>query len=454
MDRPAFLKAISYCQRNREKISYFVVYRLDRFSRSQVDHYTIKTSLRKIGIRLVSATQEVDETQPESILIEGIAAAVGEYESRIIGLRAKTGMEEARRNGRISNLAPIGYLNARLKGIGNSVIPDEVLAPYIREAFSRYADGVQTKAEIVDELNRAGYLSPRGHRLSKQQLGKILVNRTYAGSVFVNDKEGWVKGTFEPLVTLDLFERVQDRLRREKAPQSKPHLRIREEFPLRGFVFCRKCNQPLTGSLSRGKSGKRYGYYRCFNQSCYGVNIRKEIIEKEFVALLARLIPTRQFAKAFISAAKKAYTLRKERQSWCLNKEKQKHEQLQAKLQKLVDMYLDGQIDMDMYKYKHTSINTEIQETGCNLRHLTEEQIDLFSIIERAVYCLDNAANMWVHGDLNTRRVFQKALFPMGLTYCHKGKFGTPLSSKHFNYLEVLQMNQELMAGGQGFEPR
>jgi len=40
-DRREFLKALSYCQRYKSEVDFFVVYRLDRFSRSQIDHYTI-----------------------------------------------------------------------------------------------------------------------------------------------------------------------------------------------------------------------------------------------------------------------------------------------------------------------------------------------------------------------------------------------------------------------------
>ena len=209
LDRPEFLKAISFCRKNREKINSFIVYRLDRFSRSQVDHYSIKASLRKIGVRLISATQEVDEEQPESILIEGIAAAVGEYESRIIGLRARMGMEEARRNGRLSGPAPLGYINMRVKGIGNTIIPDEDVAPFITKAFEMYAYGGYSKSEIVELLNNEGYLSPRGTPMSQQQLNKILVKRTYAGQVLINDVEGWTKGIWQPLVDDETFEMVQ-----------------------------------------------------------------------------------------------------------------------------------------------------------------------------------------------------------------------------------------------------
>ena len=454
IDRPEFLKAINFCQRNREKVSFFVVYRLDRFSRSQVDHYSIKTSLRKLGVRVVSATQEVNESQPESILIEGIAAAVGEYESRIIGLRAKTGMEEARRNGRLSNCAPIGYLNTRVKGIGNTVIPDEDLAPYVREAFELYASGSHSKSEVVTILNEKGYRSHRGKQLSQQQLQKMLANRTYAGYVLVNETEGWTRAIFEPLVSESLFNRAQDRLRRERRAQSKPHSRAREEFPLRGLLLCSECGRPLTASLSRGKSGKRFGYYRCFNKYCNGVSVRKEAIEEEFVSLLSSLIPSVEFSRTYIDASYQAHADRKEKVDSELEDYITLKDSLRLRRQKLIEMYLDEKVAHGIFQETLELLEGDLQDVAYEIRLLTENELNLDNIICRAVHCLENAANLWIQGNLRSRREFQMTLFPAGLTYSKSDGFGTPPNPTGFDFLELRNTPLKQVAGGQGFEPR
>lgn len=450
LDRPEFLKAIAFCHNKRESIGYFIVYRLDRFSRSQVDHYTIKASLRKIGVRLVSATQEVNEEQPESILIEGIAAAVGEYESRIIGLRAKMGMEEARRNGRLSNIAPIGYLNTRVKGIGNTVIPDERMAPYVQEAFSLYASGGFDKYEIVQMLNSKGYISPRGKQLSQQQLKKILSNRTYTGHVRINKTEGWTKGMFPPLITEDLFNLVQERVLKEKTPQSKPYSKKRELFPLRGFLLCGKCNNPLTASLSRGKSGKRYGYYRCFKKSCSGVNVRKEHLEEEFISFLDTLSPS----KSFLGAAHKADSLRKVNSANTLIELMQRKDTINSRRQKLIDLYLDEMIQHDVYKERYDLIQKDLSNLADEIRNLTDEEFIFDNLLDQATSRLEKAAYLWANGNMKSRSVFQMSLFPGGLTYDSIHKFGTPLTTRGFNYLQLLKMDKKQMAGEQGVEPR
>ena len=68
------------------------------------------------------------------------------------------------------------------------------------------------------------------------------------------------------------------------------------EFPLRRFVVCDACGTPLTGSASRGRA-KRYPYYHC--RRCRGVNVRKEVLEDQFLELLEALMPRPRFMKLF-----------------------------------------------------------------------------------------------------------------------------------------------------------
>src|SRR5574343_870933 len=39
-DRTEFIKAVSFCGDKKNKVNYFIVYKLDRFARCQADHIT------------------------------------------------------------------------------------------------------------------------------------------------------------------------------------------------------------------------------------------------------------------------------------------------------------------------------------------------------------------------------------------------------------------------------
>ena len=70
-----------------------------------------------------------------------------------------------------------------------------------------------------------------------------------------------VQGLHEPLISEALFQKVQDVLSGKK--KLAYSVSSRNEFPLRGFLTCPRCNKNLTGSGSRGGSGIRHYYYHC-----------------------------------------------------------------------------------------------------------------------------------------------------------------------------------------------
>ena len=114
-------------------------------------------------------------------------------------------------------------------------------------------------------------------------------------------------------------------------------------------------------------------------------------------------------------------------------------ESLRDRRLKLIDLYLDGSVNQEVYKEKYELIQSDLQDVKMEIRRLTEDEFDLDNIINRAVYCLENAANIWIEGDLRTRKVFQNTLFPGGLTYSKEDKFGTPLCPKGIQLLTAFK---------------
>jgi hypothetical protein len=114
--------------------------------------------------------------------------------------------------------------------------------------------------------------------VTAQSLENLLRNQTCAGWIVI---PSW-----------NLRERgsVQDILD-GKRRAIVPHIRNDEDFPLRVFVKCADCGQPLTGSWNNGRN-KYYPNYRCRNKRCRAVNIRKEALERKFLHLLHRLTPS------------------------------------------------------------------------------------------------------------------------------------------------------------------
>ena len=111
--------------------------------------------------------------------------------------------------------APIGYLNVREKVDGRearTVAIDPERGPLVRMALELYATGTYGFRDLRAALTSAGLRTrptkshPAGKPISIARLGAMLRNRYYLG--YVTHKGVEYKGRHEPLITQELFDRV------------------------------------------------------------------------------------------------------------------------------------------------------------------------------------------------------------------------------------------------------
>ena len=65
---------IKKCQKDKT-VDGVIVYKIDRFSRSNIDFYAYKAIFKKRGIRLVSVTENIEESPSGQLLVKE-----GDYE--------------------------------------------------------------------------------------------------------------------------------------------------------------------------------------------------------------------------------------------------------------------------------------------------------------------------------------------------------------------------------------
>src|ERR1700733_1299900 len=63
-DRTQLLELIDFCRKNKNSIGALIVWKIDRFARNVADHFNMKATLGKYGVRIVSVTEPID-TNPE-----------------------------------------------------------------------------------------------------------------------------------------------------------------------------------------------------------------------------------------------------------------------------------------------------------------------------------------------------------------------------------------------------
>ncbi|WP_414976542.1 recombinase family protein [Gordonia sp. (in: high G+C Gram-positive bacteria)] len=254
---------------SRYPVDYVIVHKVDRLARNRFDDVTINLAIQKAGAKLISVTENIDET-PQGMLMHGIMSSLAEFYSGNLATETKKGMAQKVRNGGTPGMVPFGYLNVQRRTDEGAVVRTVELDPDRAEhaawIYEAYATGEWTMSQIASRLTDLGVTTlPRpkrpARRLSTSTVEVILKNRYYIGEVKFDGV--WHPGNHPRLVDADTFQRVQDiramRVRTREKPQLRPHY-------LRGTVACGLCGEELAIEYVLNRQGNRYMYYYCLGR--------------------------------------------------------------------------------------------------------------------------------------------------------------------------------------------
>lgn len=186
--------------------------------------------------------------------------------------------------------APLGYLNVTASDGRKVIEPDAELAPMITRLFERYSTGGYSLKAITKAAHAEGLVYPKsGHPVPVSTVHSILRNRLYTGLFQWNGKLH--HGKHEPLVSIELWERVQGVLAGRHAT---PIHSYGYEFAFGGLMTCARCGCAVVAEIKKGK----YVYYHCTGHSdkgrgghaeCRRKYVREEVLDETFGALLDKL---------------------------------------------------------------------------------------------------------------------------------------------------------------------
>ena len=281
-----------------------------------------------------------------------------------LSVNTKRGLREKVRRGEMPGVAPIGYYND-LKTKTAKV--DKRLAPIVREAFELYARGDKRLDEIADFMYAKGIQTRSGKVRGKKTTGKkpyhknrikrMLANPFYYGHFRYNGEVH--EGKHKAIISKRLFDQVQVVLER----RGKPHPAKNDPKPLCGLVYC-SCGMMYTAEahIKHQKNGNvhQYVYYRCTRKSkivrCTEPHIRAEELDRQLSALLQGYALPSAWADKLRELIRKDEAKEKADYSTVTNALQANIAQLSEKLQRLLDSYLDGDVERELYQDKRAEI--------------------------------------------------------------------------------------------------
>jgi site-specific DNA recombinase len=258
LDRPAL--QILLDQVRARRIDIIVVYKVDRLTRSLADFAKLVELFDEHEVSFVSVTQSFNTTSSMGRLTLNVLLSFAQFEREVIGERVRDKIAASKRKGIwVGGPVPLGY---RSVGKKLEIVSDE--AGLVRKIFEGYLR-LGSISALAEFLNAEG-LKPKARQLANGRLlqapcyrvgplAHLLKNRFYIGEVAYRGDVH--KGEHPPILDLDLFDAVQQRLRDGAVERSK--IRRSSSSLLVGKMFDDRGN-PMTPTHAN-KGGVRYRYY-------------------------------------------------------------------------------------------------------------------------------------------------------------------------------------------------
>lgn len=255
----------------------------DRLSRNAGDLGTLVDLMDQGKLQKIQTFSQSFSNNPNEKFLLMILCSQAKLENDNRGINVKRGLRAKCEAGWRPNMAPIGYLNVINNNRISSVVFDKDRALIIKQMFHRVANKGQSGRVIKSWLDMIGFTTRSGAKLALSNIYDALKNPFYYGEFSFGGKI--YKGNHQPLITKELFNKVQKQL---IVPDKEWHKKL---FPFRGLCKCGSCGEWITAEerYKRYKYGrvKKYIYYHCgrhINYDCDEPYITEEDLIQQLIA--------------------------------------------------------------------------------------------------------------------------------------------------------------------------
>ena len=367
------LQQVLACIREQRPDAVYV-HEQSRLSRGdELDVYALFRELRERSIKIIVGGVIRDLASIDERFMLGIQSLVDRAESERIKERMRRGKRERALQGKKNcGLAPYGYINPPAGDPNRGklqVVQEE--AEIVRRVFQLAADGKADRL-IARLLTQESIASPRGGAWGKTTVCRLLRNPAYIG---MHASHAWiaengtrtfrfdlqnpdaivVEDAHEPIVSRELWDAAQSR---PKAPRtSRPNM--------------------LTGRL--WVNGAYYSGDTCRSKSFYCDRQRRSgkpwlpVVETD--ALIWRAFTSLAASPKYVAAMIHAAQNRRSSGQIVADVERKKAEiaKLSKRLDRLVDIFADGDLSRAIYQRKVAETSTALTNAETSLQALRVE---------------------------------------------------------------------------------
>ena len=347
--REIFNKMMSKVYTTKEPVG-ILAWHPDRLARNSVDGGQIIYCIDTEKIASLRFPTFWFEPTPQGLFMLQVAFGQSKYYSDNLSENVKRGFRQKLRRGEWCSHAPFGYTNNPKT---RNIEPDETKARIIAKTFEEFKTGNYNLRTIAERLSFWGLVSKSGKLLCKASIQRMLTNKAYLGIIEHNGE--CFEGSFPAIVSKATFVKVQEVLKLRARPR---HSKKSHEFPFVGLFRCGECGAMVTAQYAK----KTYRYYRCTKRlgHCSQSYLSETQLVEQLKRELSKVALCEDWKEKMMAQVEIWEKEAKSSSHIFAQNLDNKIKQTDEKLDKLINTFLDGDIEKETYlKKKEELIQTK-----------------------------------------------------------------------------------------------
>jgi len=258
--RPVFNSIIADIRSG--KFNSILTWAPDRCSRNAGDLGVLVDLMDQGLLKEIRTHGQRFSNNPNEKFLLMILCSQAKLENDNKSLNVKRGLRAKLELGLWPGSAPTGYFNEHRTDRKGSLILDHQRAPIIRQIFEKVGNDNWSGRQVNKWLKEIDFKTKGGKHLCLGNIYLILKNSFYSGVVEYPVGSGkWYTGKHTPIITKELFEKVQERLTRDKI------VRVSKDFAFTKLMTCGLCGSGISAEekhkVYKNGTEKTYVYYGC-----------------------------------------------------------------------------------------------------------------------------------------------------------------------------------------------
>ncbi|MCK5475369.1 MAG: recombinase family protein, partial [Candidatus Pacebacteria bacterium] len=264
----------------------------------------------------------------------------------------KKGQSEKIAQGWLPTAPPPGYITIGEKGHKTHIINNNE-AIILKKIFKIYATGNYSLKRLVEITYKKGLRNKLNNKIGLSQIHRLMSNPFYIGKIRWNSKI--YQGKHEPIISEEIFNKVQDVLHNKKAPKFTRH-----NYLFNSLIKCGECGGLITWEKQKSFIYGHCNRYKSCSQKKY---FRDDMIEEQLLEEVEKIsIKSPALIAWVIKALKESHKDESAYHNSVVEELNNKMATIKHRLDKSYEDKLDEIISKDKYLELRNKFETEEKE--------------------------------------------------------------------------------------------